>query len=120
MRIRPDASARWQVTDEILDEAGACGLPTHKRVWLSVARRDLLRIDCLDLIAIDAALCATKDFLMQQNILSLLNKLTDIEKLVDQQSQNLRDGSRITLPWAELDTLRRDAGLEPSMKINNK
>jgi hypothetical protein len=57
---------------------------------------------------------------MQQNIPSLLGKLADIEELVDQQSQNLRDGSKITLPWVELDTLRRDAGLEPSMKLNNK
>jgi hypothetical protein len=118
--IRPDASTRWQVTDEVLDEAGACGLPTHKRIWLAIARRDALRICRLDLIAMHAALSATRDFLMQQNVPSLLSKLADIQELVDQQSQNLRDGSRITLPWVELDTLRRDVGLEASMKLNNK
>jgi hypothetical protein len=120
VRIRPDASTRWQVTDEVLDEAGACGLPTYKRIWLAVARRDPLHIHRLDLIAMEAALSATRDFLMPRNVPSLLSKLADIEELVDQQSQNLRGGSRIMLPWVELDTLRRDVGLEPSMKLNNK
>jgi hypothetical protein len=120
VRIRPDAPTRWQVTDEVLDEAGACGLPTHKRIWLAVARRDPLHIHRLDLIAMDAALSATRDYLMQRNDPSLLGKLADLEELVDQQSQNLRDGSRITLPWVELDTLRYHVGLEPSMKLNNK
>ena len=120
MQIRRNASARWWVTDEVLDEAGTCGLPTRKRIWLAVARRDPLRIHRLDLIAMDAALVATKDFLMQRDVPSLLTKLADIEELVDQQSQNLQGGSRITLPWVELDALRRDAGLEPSMKLNNK
>ena len=120
MRIRPDASTRWQVTDEVLDEAGACGLPPHKRIWLAVARRDPLRIHRLDLIAMDAALSATRDFLMQRNVPSLLSKLADIEELVDQQSQKLRDGSAVTLPWAELDTLRCNVGLEPSMKVTSK
>jgi hypothetical protein len=68
----------------------------------------------------DAALSATRDYVMQRNVSSFLSKLADIEELVDQQSQNLRDGSRITLPWVELDTLRHDIGLEPSMKLNNK
>ena len=68
----------------------------------------------------DAALSATRDYLMQRNDPSLLGKLADLEELVDQQSQNLRDGPRITLPWVELDTLRHHVGLEPSMKLNNK
>ena len=100
MRIRPDASTRWQVTDEVLDEARACGLPTHKRIWLALARRDPLRIHRLDLVAMDAALSATRDFLMQRNVPSLLSKLADIQELVDQHSQKLRDGSAVTLPWA--------------------
>jgi len=120
VRIRPDASTRWQVTDEVLDDAGACGLPTHKRIWLAVTRRDPLRIHRLDLIAMDAALSDTRDFLIQRNVPTLLSKLADIEELVDQQSQKLRDGSTVTLPWAELDTLRYDAGLEPSMKVTSK
>ncbi len=57
---------------------------------------------------------------MQRNDPSLLSKLADIEELVDQQSQNLCGGSRVGLPWAELDTLRRGIGLEPSMKLNHK
>jgi hypothetical protein len=120
VRIRSDPSMLWGLTDEVLDEAGACGLPLHKRIWLAVARRDPLRIHRLDLIAMDAALSATKDFLKQRNDPSLLSKLADIEELVDQQSQHLRDGSRIGLPWADLDTLRSSVGLEPSTKLNNK
>ena len=110
----------WQVTDEVLNEAGVCGLPLHKRIWFTVAHRDPLRTHRLDLIAMDAALSATRDYLTRRKNAPLLNRLAGIGQLADQQARNLRAGSRITLPWQELDVLRGEAGLEPSMKLSNK
>ena len=118
--MAPDLSMRWQVTDEVLDEAGACGLPAHRRIWLAIARRDPLRTHRLNIIALDAALSATKDYLLQMNATASLTKLARIEDLVGRQVADLEGGAETTLPWAELDELRREIGLEPSLKPNNK
>jgi hypothetical protein len=118
--MTPDPSMRWQATDEVLDEAGACGLPAHRRIWLAIARRDPLRTHRLNIIALDAALSATKDYLLQMNATASLAKLAYIEDLAGRQIADLQGGPGITLPWAEIDELRRDIGLEPTLKPNNK
>jgi hypothetical protein len=118
--MTPDPSMRWQATDEVLDEAGACGLPAHRRIWLAIARRDPLRTHRLNIIALDAALSATKDYLLQMNATASLAKLAYIEDLAGRQIADLQGGPGITLPWAEIDELRRDIGLEPSLRPNNK
>jgi hypothetical protein len=74
----------------------------------------------LDIIAMDAALTATRDYLIQAKATPFLAKLADIEESVDRQSLDLRGGVETTLSWTELDTLRCDIGLEPSLKPSNK
>jgi hypothetical protein len=83
----PSTNRHWEVTDELLDESGTCGMPLHKRLRRAIIRRDQLRLHRLELIAIDAALDETLDALSQQNERSLLVRLAEIGANVDQQSQ---------------------------------
>lgn len=106
----------WEVTDKLLGESGTCGMSLHKRLWRSVIRRDQLHVQRLELIAIDAALDETRDALSQHNERSLLVRLAEIEADVEQQGQILLQESSVVLPWADLDKLRSEVGLEPSTR----
>jgi hypothetical protein len=112
----PSTNRHWEVTDELLNESGTCGMPLHKRLRRVIIRRDQLRLHRLELVAIDAALDETRDALSQQNKRSLLVRLAEIEADVEQQSQSLLQGSRIVLPWADLEKLRSEVSLAPSTK----
>jgi hypothetical protein len=120
---RRSDSAWWQLTDDLVDEAGMCGLPLYKRVWWARSGRDrsrTLRQPRLELIAINASIAATRAHIARRDVDEELGRLVEIEALVEKMRYDAWSESGVDLPWAELDALRNDVGLEPSMRLNDR